>query len=124
MNETIYEGLTQAKSALQVLKGVFANERTIYYSQCAFIADMSMLYKNDRKLEQPTHLLENNDELIKTLQVYLSCNLNANETARQLIIHRNTLNYRLNRIYKMTGKNPHHIMELVELNFMLIHRVK
>ncbi|WP_430216139.1 helix-turn-helix domain-containing protein [Paenibacillus humicus] len=38
--------------------------------------------------------------------------------------HRNTLNYRLNRIYKMTGKNPHHIMELVELIFMLIHRVK
>lgn len=85
---------------------------------------MSMLYKNDRKLEQLTHLLENNDELIKTLQVYLSCNLNANDTARQLIIHRNTLNYRLNRIYKMTGKNPHHIMELVELIFMLIHRVK
>lgn len=124
MNDTIHEGLRQAKSALQVLKGVITNEKTICYSQCAFIADMSMLYKNNRRLEQLTHLLENNDELIKTLQIYLSCNLNANETARQLIIHRNTLNYRLNRIYKMTGKNPHHIMELVELIFMLIHRVK
>ncbi|EJP85731.1 CdaR family transcriptional regulator [Bacillus cereus] len=124
MNDTIAEGFSQAKSAIRVLKGVFLNEKFISYSRCEFIADMSKLQKNDKKTERLAHLLEKKDELIKTLQVYLSCNLNANETACQLIIHRNTLNYRLNRIYKITGKDPKNILELVEFLFMLINRIK
>lgn len=124
MNDTVAEGFLQAKSALRVLKGVYLNEKTLYYSKCEFISDMSKLLKNDAKAERLAHLLEKNDELIKTLQVYLNCNLNANETARLLMIHRNTLNYRLRKIYSITGKDPKNIVELVELVFMLIHRVK
>lgn len=123
MNNKISDGFLQAKSSMRVLKGVFLNEKVISYDRCEFIADMSELQKNNTKAERLAQLLEKNDELIKTLQVYLSCNLNANETASQLIIHRNTLNYRLNRIYKMTGKDPKNILELVELIFMLIKRV-
>lgn len=114
----------QAKTAMHVLKGVFLSKKVISYERCEFIADMSELQKNHAKAERLAHLLEKNEELIKTLQVYLSCNLNANETANQLIIHRNTLNYRLNRIYKITGKDPKNILELVELIFVLIHRIK
>ena len=123
MNDKISDGFLQAKSAMRVLKGVFSNEKVISYARCEFIADMSELQRNNTKAERLAHLLEKNDELIKTLQVYLSCNLNANETASQLIIHRNTLNYRLNRIYKITGKDPKNILELVELIFMLINRI-
>lgn len=123
-NDTISDGFLQAKSALRVLKGVFFNEKTISYLKCEFIADMSKLQKNNAKAERLAHSLEQNDELIKTLQVYLNCNLNANETANRLIIHRNTLNYRLSKIYKMTGKDPKNILELVELIFMLIIRIK
>ncbi|MEM5591370.1 helix-turn-helix domain-containing protein [Niallia circulans] len=50
--------------------------------------------------------------------------MNMNETASQLIVHRNTLNYRLNRIHKITGKDPKNILDLVELIFMLINRIK
>jgi carbohydrate diacid regulator len=122
LNEKISEGFVQAKSALRVLKGVIPDEKVILYERCEFIADLSELYKHDPKAEKLIHSLEK--ELIKTLKVYLSCNLNANETAGRLIIHRNTLNYRLNRIYKITGKDPKNILELVELIFMLINRVK
>jgi carbohydrate diacid regulator len=124
MNDKISDGFLQAQSAMRVLKGVFLNEKVISYVRCEFIADMSELQRNDIKAERLAHLLEKNDELIKTLQVYLSCNLNANETASRLIIHRNTLNYRLNRIYTITGKDPKNILELVELLFMLINRIK
>ncbi|MEH6991381.1 sugar diacid recognition domain-containing protein [Neobacillus drentensis] len=124
LNDKISEGFLQAKSAMRVLKGVFINEKVISYSRCEFIADISELQWKDTKAEMQVHLLDKNDELIKTLQVYLSCNLNANETATRLIIHRNTLNYRLNRIFKITGKDPKNILELVELIFMLIMRVK
>lgn len=123
MNDTISEGFLQAKSAMRVLKGFYFNEKTISYSKCEFIADMSKLQKNDPKAERLVHLLEKNDELIKTLQVYLGCNLNANVTAEKLIIHRNTLNYRLNKIHTITGKDPKNILELVELIFMLINRI-
>lgn len=123
MNDTISDGLLQARSAMRVLKGVFFNEKTIFYSKCEFIADMSKLQRNDPKTERLAHLLEKNEELIKTLQVYLHCNLNANETAGRLMIHRNTLNYRLNRIHSITGKDPKNILELVELMFMLTNRV-
>ncbi|MCL6602179.1 MAG: helix-turn-helix domain-containing protein [Paenibacillus sp.] len=123
MNDSISDGLLQAKSAMRVLKGFFSNETTISYSKCEFIADMAKFHKNDAKAERLAHLLEKNDELIKTLQVYLNCNLNANETANRLMIHRNTLNYRLNKIQTITDKDPKNILELVELMFMLINRV-
>ncbi|WP_430166904.1 helix-turn-helix domain-containing protein [Paenibacillus lautus] len=32
-----------------------------------------------------------------------------------LNIHRNTLNYRLNRIKQLTGKNSRHVLDLFEL---------
>jgi carbohydrate diacid regulator len=124
MNDKISDGFLQAKSAMRVLKGVFLNKKVIFYPRCEFIADMSELQRNETRLEHLSLSLEKNGELIKTLQVYLSCNLNANETARRLFIHRNTLNYRLNSVYKITGKDPKNILELVELIFMLINRVK
>ncbi len=124
MNDTISDGILQAKSAMRVLKGVYFNEKAISYSKCEFIADISKLQKNDTKAERLVHSLEKNDELIKTLQVYLNCNLNANVSANRLMIHRNTLNYRLNKIHNITGKDPKNILELVELIFMLINRIK
>lgn len=44
---------------------------------------------------------ENNTDLLRTLQVYLSCGQNATETATELFIHRNTLYQRLTKIESM-----------------------
>ena len=41
---------------------------------------------------------ENNTDLLHTLEVYLTCGLNATETAAELFIHRNTLYQRVTRI--------------------------
>lgn len=43
------------------------------------------------------------DETIITVNKFFENNLNVSETSRQLYIHRNTLVYRLDKIYKMTG---------------------
>ena len=42
-------------------------------------------------------------ELVLTGEAFLNCNLNVSETARELYLHRNTLNYRLDKIEKLTG---------------------
>lgn len=43
------------------------------------------------------------EELIQTLNAFFRNSLNLSETARELYIHRNTLVYRLDKIFKMTG---------------------
>ena len=43
------------------------------------------------------------EETITTINKFFENNLNVSETSRQLYIHRNTLVYRLDKIYKMTG---------------------
>nr|WP_295970329.1 sugar diacid recognition domain-containing protein [uncultured Bacillus sp.] len=122
-NDTIYEGYKQSRSAMRVMKGLFPNEKIIFYKDCAFIASLSEFLLHDRKEEQYLKVLEKDEELIKTLQVYIQCNLNVSQTASRLIIHRNTLHYRLERIHKITGKDPKNILGLLELTFMLINRI-
>ncbi|OQB13616.1 MAG: Carbohydrate diacid regulator [Firmicutes bacterium ADurb.Bin193] len=46
-------------------------------------------------------LLDN--ETIVTIQKFFENNLNVSEASRQLFVHRNTLVYRLDKIYKLTG---------------------
>ena len=43
----------------------------------------------------------NNGNLCETLESFLNHNCNVKETAESLIIHRNTLNYRLNKIREL-----------------------
>jgi purine catabolism regulator len=44
-----------------------------------------------------------NTELVRTLKAYFEQNGNISETARVLYVHRNTLNYRLQRIAEISG---------------------
>lgn len=44
-------------------------------------------------------------ELVSTLETYIECNYSRSMTAQQLHIHRNTLNYRLNKINELLGQN-------------------
>jgi len=44
-----------------------------------------------------------NSDLMRTLEVYFNCHGNLSQTAEALIIHRNTLLYRINRINEIAG---------------------
>jgi purine catabolism regulator len=46
---------------------------------------------------------EHNSELVPTLRAFFEQNANASETARKMYVHRNTLNYRLQRIAEIVG---------------------
>lgn len=59
--------------------------------------------------------LENDGELLKMIDVFLACNLNLSETAKELHLHRNSLQYRIDRLYEKVGidiRNFHHAMAL------------
>jgi len=48
---------------------------------------------------------EKNGELVHTLEKYLECNYSRTLTAQMLHIHRNTLNYRLQKINELLGQD-------------------
>jgi carbohydrate diacid regulator len=52
--------------------------------------------------------MDNNGLLRRTLIAWFTHNVQPSATARALFIHRNTLEYRLNRISELTGLNLGH----------------
>jgi DNA-binding PucR family transcriptional regulator len=50
-----------------------------------------------------------------TLLAYLDCDLNIKRAAEQLVVHPNTVRYRLRRIADRTGADPRRFADLLEL---------
>ena len=80
-----------------------------------------MLFNNNnlkwdiKELEDTYKLISSKDkngELKETLKVFIEENGELNNVSNKLSIHRNTLNYRLNKIYKLTGRNPKNYVDL------------
>ena len=53
------------------------------------------------------------DEDIKLLAVYYDNSMSLKQTADELHIHKNTLQYRLEQIYRKTGFNPREFKDAV-----------
>ena len=49
--------------------------------------------------------IKNSAELFKTLEIYIKCDGNLVETAKELCIHRNTLRYRLQKLEQILDRN-------------------
>jgi DNA-binding PucR family transcriptional regulator len=47
-----------------------------------------------------------NAGLVDTLRAYLDCDFNVSRSAERLIVHPNTVIYRLDRIKTLTGRDP------------------
>ncbi len=47
--------------------------------------------------------MRQNADLIKTMEAFFNCHGNLSQTAESLIVHRNTLLYRMNRINEIAG---------------------
>jgi DNA-binding PucR family transcriptional regulator len=50
-----------------------------------------------------------------TLQAYITANLNVAAAAKSLILHPNSVRYRLKRIATLTGRDPRRFSDLFEL---------
>jgi carbohydrate diacid regulator len=55
------------------------------------------------------------DEISELLEVYMNNNGSINQTSKLLFIHKNTLQYRLNKIRDKTGYNPRDLKQLFKL---------
>jgi carbohydrate diacid regulator len=66
--------------------------------------------------------LDHEPELLATLDAFFAENCCPSSTARQLSIHRNTLSYRLDKIFSLTGLDPRTFDDAVQMRLSLVLR--
>lgn len=66
--------------------------------------------------------LDHENELFNTLNVFFSENCCPSSTAKQLSIHRNTLSYRLDKIFSLTGLDPRRFDDAVQMRLCMLLR--
>lgn len=113
----------QAEFALHSAIHMDIDGNLFYYKDYAF-RDLLTALPNDLKLRHYCHSalgllrkydIENKTPFYQTLKIYTETGLNQHLTAERLFIHRNTLNYRIHRIEKITGidfKDPKLLFQL------------
>lgn len=107
----------QASLCLKVAENLSLLERSFFYEKYQFLAELS-------QISLPLKHKEFNltDILLDTLKTYINHNGNPTNTAQALMIHRNTLYYRLDRIKQLTGKDPNDLLDLYELIYLLLQQ--
>jgi hypothetical protein len=73
-----------------------------------------------RLVPAAARLLANDDErqagaLTATLRAYADCDMNVARTAARLVVHPNTVHYRLRRVAEITGRDPRRLTDLLDL---------
>jgi DNA-binding PucR family transcriptional regulator len=72
--------------------------------------------------EQLLQNVMNEKDLIKSIRVYLDCNMNISHAAKKLFLHRNTLQYRVEKFIEKTGIDIRHFSNAASIYLaLLIH---
>ncbi|HEY9763042.1 MAG TPA: helix-turn-helix domain-containing protein [Trichocoleus sp.] len=87
------------------------------------IAAFACVADERTKVELARHLLSPLDgepDLIETLKVFFEQDCTPSTTAKRLMIHRNTLNYRLEKVSSLTGLDPRQFDEAIQIRLALL----
>ena len=107
--DMIRTSYAQAEATLEIVKKSHSEKKINLYSDHVFTKLLEDVSK-ERASEYLNVFAEgnffdvlNDKELLLTAQAFIDYDLNACSTAKNLYIHRNTLNYRLDKIKRQTG---------------------
>jgi len=124
--DNMYKSFDIARDTLLFGKKIYPNENI--YNFDSLKCEMLFSQKNENwkinELEETYQLLTLNDKsgvLRETLKVLIDEDGELNNVSSRLFIHRNTLSYRLNKIYKVTNRNPRSYTELFWLYSAIIN---
>ncbi|MNO63559.1 Purine catabolism regulatory protein [compost metagenome] len=116
VEENAAVSLKQAETALQIGSKLKPSQRKLYYEELKVFVHLSYPYKESlNSLFSVLDKSGNKLDLIQTLQAYIEESGDMNQVASRLNIHRNTLNYRIEKIEKLSGKNPRDYLDLFQL---------
>ena len=118
--------VSSAEKVKRVADLLGIQNKTVIYRElrleCLFIDEQP-----DRMLQQTAEIFSKQDKelvLQKTITAYIEHNEELAKVCEQLHIHRNTLNYRLDKIHELTGLNPHNGKDLILLYMAVIQVIK
>ncbi|MBU3128222.1 helix-turn-helix domain-containing protein [Clostridium tagluense] len=117
LNESVFGvSFKQANTAIEIGKKLQVERKIHLYKDVEFISLIASFKGNSHMENIIVNLeAENKLDLLTTLITYINMNGQANKTAEALYIHRNTLNYRLEKVEEVTGKNPKNLIDLFQL---------
>jgi carbohydrate diacid regulator len=115
--EVMSKSVHQAIRAGEIVEKLAMDRVICDYRELAFIDFITNNMERDVYYDFVNKLNEDSKglDLMETLIVYIMLNGEVNAVAKELHIHRNSLNYRLKRIEDITGKDPRNLLDLLEL---------
>lgn len=114
----MFKSVQQALRAVEIIEKLQLYKSVCHYKDIAFIDAITntvhkeVFYNLIDKLNEQSKGLD----LVGTLIAYIMFNGEVNAVAKELHIHRNSLNYRLNKIQDITEKDPKNLVDLLELS--------
>ncbi|AFZ32439.1 transcriptional regulator, CdaR [Gloeocapsa sp. PCC 7428] len=103
----------------------FNGNNQVYCLDRLGIAAFIGIADEQTKVELAKHLLtplDSEPELLITIETFFEKNCSFSATAKQLSIHRNTLNYRLDKLTSLTGLDPRCFDHAVQIRLALLLR--
>ncbi|WP_342597993.1 helix-turn-helix domain-containing protein [Psychrobacillus sp. FSL H8-0483] len=121
------EGVSQHyNSLLTAAKSVFinSNKRVVTYIEAVPYLLINQTEQNFRSDISKTILQEYRDdkETLKMIEAFVQCNLNLSETSKVLHMHRNSLQYRLDRFFEKTGIDVRQFHQAITVYLALLAR--
>lgn len=113
----ISTAVKQGDLAIKVGRTLNKDDRVLKYEDLYFLSTLTTC-KGNEILKKHIDILKNEGnklDLINTILSYIEHSGEINTISKNLNIHRNTLNYRLEKIHTLTGKNPKNFLDLLEL---------
>ncbi|RKS78975.1 sugar diacid utilization regulator [Actinomadura pelletieri DSM 43383] len=111
----------QALSALEI--SIYRDQRG-QVTQCTDVILEVLLAHNrwvsNRLIETRIGQLVEKPHLLDTLRVYINCDMALQRTAEELLVHPNTVAYRLRQIATLTGRDMRRITDIGDLNVALM----
>ena len=107
------------KSAQIALQGIFGTESLAIYDSLDLEILLGAIPQETKLFFLKQTLDELPDSERKLLRTYFSCDMSLKQTCDELYLHKNTLQYRLDKIWKLTGYNPRHFRDAVVLYMAL-----
>lgn len=125
LSKQIYE---QAKSALSWQKEYLQTDSIVFFDEMdlgILLSDIPLKKRNEFSNKVLNSINDNEYSFYHNLiNIYSNCNCSINKVSDKLFMHKNSIQYRLNRLHELTGYNPREINDFVilKLAFLLSDR--
>lgn len=121
--EEVKNSYKEAKAAMSLGKKYLLKQEIYNYEDMIFekaVSGINQKIKVEYLIEFKDKFDIFDEETLNTIEEFMKCNLNISDAAKSLYIHRNTLIYRLDKIFKDTGYDIRNFKEATIFNIAFL----